>query len=288
MNKYQCYNCNYSNINKAKIIRHLSRKNICKSVRDNIDLNNCKKYILQGLSYSEYINIINNSSPNTFINNILYCHYCNKQYKYKNALNKHLNKCNSKNNQNNIQNSMKTIIESLEQKLIYKNNELENKNNIIEKQSLQINKLSIKNTNIIINSFTNTNLSNISDKIVRTGLKRAVYCIPEIIRLIHFNPDIPENHNIYISNIKNNYILLYDGTKWTTHDRDKIIDILIDKYEHFYQECIEQWNRNGKKYSESIRKFNLYLTKIQYDNILSKVKNEIQIILYNNRIIIPH
>ena len=33
---------------------------------------------------------------------------------------------------------------------------------------------------------------------------------------IHFNPDKPENHNIYISNLKNGYVMMYDGNKWDT------------------------------------------------------------------------
>ena len=40
-------------------------------------------------------------------------------------------------------------------------------------------------------------------------LKRGSNCIPKLLEAIHFNPEKPENHNIYIPNIKNNYVMIY-------------------------------------------------------------------------------
>ena len=48
---------------------------------------------------------------------------------------------------------------------------------------------------------------------------------------IHFNPTKPENHNIYISNLKNNYVMIYNGNKWLIRDRDDSIQDIIDKNE---------------------------------------------------------
>ena len=52
-------------------------------------------------------------------------------------------------------------------------------------------------------------------------------CIPNLIKRIHFDPKKPENHNIYISNIKNKYVMIYDGIKWNLHNRDETIEGLI-------------------------------------------------------------
>ena len=49
-------------------------------------------------------------------------------------------------------------------------------------------------------------------------------CIPSLIKKIHFNPRKPENHNIYISNIKNKYIMVYDGDKWNLSNQNETID----------------------------------------------------------------
>ena len=41
--------------------------------------------------------------------------------------------------------------------------------------------------------------------------------------MIHFDPKKPENHNIYISNLKNGYIMVYDDGKWDTKNREEVI-----------------------------------------------------------------
>ena len=52
---YQCYRCGYENTNKSNLIRHLNRKNVCKPVKRNINLENCKESILNGISYEDFI-----------------------------------------------------------------------------------------------------------------------------------------------------------------------------------------------------------------------------------------
>lgn len=52
---YQCYRCGYENTNKSNLIRHLNRKNICKPIKKNINLENCKESILNGVSYEDFI-----------------------------------------------------------------------------------------------------------------------------------------------------------------------------------------------------------------------------------------
>ena len=52
---YQCYRCGYENTNKSNLIRHLNRKNVCKPVKRNINLENCKESILNGVSYEDFI-----------------------------------------------------------------------------------------------------------------------------------------------------------------------------------------------------------------------------------------
>ena len=48
---YECYNCGYNHTDKSKLISHLNRKTKCKSIRDDINLDECKKYILEGIQY---------------------------------------------------------------------------------------------------------------------------------------------------------------------------------------------------------------------------------------------
>ena len=80
-------------------------------------------------------------------------------------------------------------------------------------------------------------------------------CIPHLIKKIHFNPAKPENHNIYISNIKNNYVMLYDGIKWNLRNRDETIINLIDDKESIVEQKLEEWVETWQrlsKYNEAI------------------------------------
>jgi len=110
---YECYNCGYTNINKLKMQHHLDRKKICKKMRENINLNELKETILQGLSYQEYLNLGENiiypkynidttkiqhlciqnttSSPKSYK-----CKYCAKEYKFSQSLYRHHKSCKEK------------------------------------------------------------------------------------------------------------------------------------------------------------------------------------------------
>ena len=108
-----------------------------------------------------------------------------------------------------------------------------------------------------------------------------------MIEKIHFNPKKPENHNIYISNLKNNYAMIYNGNKWMICDREDSIQSLIDENEGILEQKIEEWLENGNEYPEIMKKFNRYIEKKEDDRVLNKVKNEIRIMLFNNRDMIP-
>ena len=108
-------------------------------------------------------------------------------------------------------------------------------------------------------------------------------CIPNLIKRIHFDPKKPENHNIYISNIKNKYIMIYDGNQWILNDQGEAINDIIDTNEFVLEQKLEEWIENGKDYPEIMKKFNRYLEKKEKDDVINKIKDEIKLLLYNNR-----
>jgi len=140
--------------------------------------------------------------------------------------------------------------------------------------------------NIKILAYKETDLSHLTDNDYLQCLNRSNMCIPNLIKRIHFNPKKPENHNIYISNIKNKYVMIYDGGKWNLHNRDETIDNLIDTNEDVLEQKLEEWIENGKDYPEIMKKFNRYLEKKEKDEVINKVKEEIKLILFNNRKIV--
>tara|TARA_B100000902_G_C27309415_1_gene917462 strand:+ start:217 stop:1170 length:954 start_codon:yes stop_codon:yes gene_type:complete len=308
MVNYECYRCGYTNINKTKIINHINRKLRCKPIISNINLDVCKEYIIDGLSYNEYLNLdknpvnqckvshksvesqskVSQKSKDVNENKIFECQFCNKSYVHKQSLHKHLKICNEKKKDEEAKESMNKLVDLLNKQ----NNELKEQ---LEKQNKQIDELikkaGINNStitqniqnNIKILAYKDTDVSKLTDKDILKCLNHSNMCVPHLIKMIHLDPEKPENHNIYISNLKNGYIMVYDGGKWDTFNRDEIINNMIDDKQGLIEERIENWIEEGKKYPAIMRKFERYLEKKENNVVIDKIKEEIKLMLFNNR-----
>ncbi len=321
MVNYNCIRCGYTTNDKTKIKSHFNRKTICKPKKYNIKLDVYKERILNGeeiilekeIIYNTKITQNNTISDfdntkipqnNTNITQNNSCKYCNKSFTRKDSLNRHLKSCKEKKKDEEEKKNLMNLIEMLNEQLKQKDEELneqlkEQKKQIkkkLNKRDEQIDKL-IKKTginigtqniqnNIKILAYKNTDLSHLTDQDYMYCLNRSNMCIPHLLKRIHFNPKKPENHNVYISNIKNKYIMIYDGNKWNLQNQDETIDDIMDTNEFVLEQKLEEWIENGKDYPDIMRKFNRYLEKKEKDNVINKIKDEIKLILFNNRKII--
>ena len=175
-------------------------------------------------------------------------------------------------------------------------------NKQLEDQKYQINELIKKSgtTNITLNQqnnvsnnikllgYRNTDISHLSDKDFISCISHSNFCIPHLIKKIHFDPDKPENHNIYISNIKNNYAMIYDGDKWNLTNKDDLINEILEEKEIIIEEKLEEWLEKGKQYPEIMKKFTRYLEKKENDVVLDKIKDEVKLVLFNNRSLVKN
>ena len=176
--------------------------------------------------------------------------------------------------------------------------ELEEKNKELKKRDNQIDELikkaGINNStitqniqnNIKILAYKDTDVSKLTDKDILKCLNHSNMCVPHLIKMIHFDPKKPENHNIYISNLKNGYVMAYDGDKWETRNREEVITDIIDDKQGLIEERIETWIEEGKKYPTIMKKFERYIEKKENDIVINKIKEEIKLMLFNNRSVI--
>ena len=185
MVNYTCYRCNYITNRKCNMKNHLSRINVC-NAEFNIKLTgSIKSYILQGLSYLEYKELIdkkyssneNNSNNNQFISlnhqkissaypfvslcnqNVSSdklksidrnkCEYCGNVYTIRNNLTRHLKSCKVKNNE----------IELLKNKNSEYEKEIEKLKDIIEHKDIIINEYK-NNYKMVSNTNSNNTNSN--------------------------------------------------------------------------------------------------------------------------------
>ncbi len=185
---------------------------------------------------------------------------------------------------NECKENMMKLVNLLNKQLEERDKELEKRDRqideLIKKSGMNIGIQNIQQNNIQILAYNNTDTSHLTDKDYIKCLKHSNFCIPHLIKEIHFNPSKPENHNIYISNLKNNYVMIYDGNKWMLNDRDESIQYLIDDKETIIEHKLEEWIENGNKYPEIMNKFTRYLEKRENDTVLNKIKSEIKLMLF--------
>lgn len=190
----------------------------------------------------------------------LYCYICNKQFKHKSSLSRHISTCDGE--------------------------------CIIDKKFINntyIDKRAINNTNNNLNvdgdvkvvKFGNENLSYISDDLFKQILGRGFRAVGALIEHSHFNKKHSENHNIYIANIRDEYIVIYDGDKWTINRRDEMMeDIIYAKSDFLYKkfkELVSQMNQ------DDIDRFMRFMNHRDDDQTMNRLKDEITLQLYNNR-----
>jgi len=87
------------------------------------------------------------------------------------------------------------------------------------------NKIQNIHNDIKIIAYGKEDLSHILDKDYKTILNKGFKSVPALMESIHFNLNKPENHNIYISNMRDNHVLIYDGNEWQLRERDNACKI---------------------------------------------------------------
>lgn len=90
----------------------------------------------------------------------------------------------------------------------------------------------VNNIHITVNSFDKTNYSVLKDKI-HTCITDGKVDEAKLLKLLHFNKDYPENHNIKIQNKRDNAILAYNGKDFELHESGQtgVLDFLEDTLE---------------------------------------------------------
>ena len=306
MVNYYCPRCGYETSHFVTFKRHLSRKKICENILSDDNLNDL--YVKYNIN--EKIVNINSTLNATKIpqNTTIYhnlpqfttqmtlddsnkfkyeCKYCFKKLSRKDSLDRHLKKCKLKESdreESEEKQNLMEIVNQLNKKLDKKEKQIDE---LIKKTGNTTNNITYQQNNVSNNikllGYRNTDISHLSDKDFINCISHSNFCIPHLIKKIHFNPEKPENHNIYISNIKNNYAMTYDGDKWNLSNRDDLINNILEENEIIIEEKLEEWLEKGKKYPEIMKKFTRYLEKKENDIVLDKIKDEIKLVLFNNR-----
>jgi hypothetical protein len=284
MVEYKCIRCNKIYINKYDYNKHLNRKIPCKSKEQ-------AKIIIQSKTI--------NSQSKTIKN--LRCNYCEKNFTHSNNLNRHIKTACKviKENNNNKKIIFDTLINEMNE-LKEKLTQQEQKNNKLEQEIQSLKKMSknkiINNSNNkIINTNSHNNITNniqliafgkeTMDKIDKKGilkaLKKGYFSTVELTDQIHFNPKIPEHHNIYIPNLKDKYTMIYDGNKWNLKLTETVIDDLYDNKKVIIENNINEF-QNSLNDSQQLA-LERWINTPDENKKITNVKEEFKLLLYNKK-----
>ena len=222
----------------------------------------CLKIFKQKSDYTRHINRKNPCKENRLYK----CIKCGKELKSYGSLHNHMKK--------NVCSHILKV----------ENTDIKNINNISNVQYINNNIQNNQNIhmdNVKLIKFANEDLSMIKDDVYKKFINSGFKSVPSLIEHVHFNPHNPNQHNIYISNMKNTFILVFDGEKWEVKDRDDIIeDLMNSKTDHLLEKFDELMEELP---NSAIKKFQRFIDKKDDDKVVEKIKKDIKLILYNNR-----
>ena len=299
---YNCVRCGYETNHKGHFLNHLNRKKICKSILEDISIEDIKKhYELEftpnntQTTPKRHLNDTQ-TTPKQHPNDTLLisklctrvCKYCNKIFTRKSGLKKHLNIC---------------IVKKESESLIIKQEEE------IQQMKLEIEELKTKsattnnitntintnnNTNNTINTNNIINIKNLGDENINhlknvdfAGMLKGIYnAVPKLIEKIHFDPNHPENQNIKYTNKKLPYLKVMKDNKWQlVNKKYELFDLIDNKcylLKEKYYKILEKNKYNINEFQKS--KIEEFMDKYNEDDkkVMLDLIERTELMLLNN------
>jgi hypothetical protein len=249
---------------------------------------------------------INNELSLELTHNKYQCQHCDKILSSQNILHRHITKyCNVIKENTKKGDDEKILLKELleEMRIIKEENKelkekvtkLEEKNtkpiskkvkqiqNTIASNNVNSNNTIIYNNNTIVafdkEDFDSVISKNLCGQLIGRGINGVI----ELLKYTHFNKDLPQFHNCYISNSRGDKGLIYNGDDWHLIKTDEIIDKLIDKNSGYLEMKFDEFK---DIINPTIRKkFESYLHEKQEneEKLMDQYKGDMKTILYNSR-----
>jgi len=213
-----------------------------------------------------------------------FCKYCDKEFKYSQSMYRHIKYTCTKNKDEDMKELVRLMNLQMEQKereLILQKEQNESQKKLIDKLmcKLEINGSfnTTINNNISLLAYKESDTSHLTEKDYISCIKQVNFCVKKLIEKVHFNPEKPENMNIYISNLKDKYMMVYEAGAWSIMNKEVLNTIYNDK-----EVMLEEWlDEEQHKHPELKEKFERYLNNKENDETLNMIKDEIKLMIYN-------
>ena len=146
------------------------------------------------------------------------------------------------------------------------------------------NKQTINNTinnNINLVAYGEENFTEVTSNTMKKILKCGFQALPYLFKNVHFNKSRPQYHNIHISNMRDNNIIIYDGIKWNLVDRNTTLRDIIERYEDVIERKYDELEDELDEFT--IRKLDRFIDQYCEKENIEMYKKDLTLLLYNNR-----
>ena len=299
MVNYICKKCGYITIRKSDFDKHLNRKYSCIS-EDTTSVSTLQNppVTLQNPPVTLQNPPVCLQNPPICLQNPpilentdtdLDCMYCGIKFKRKDNLSRHINyRCKiiksqidelevekSKWEEEKLELETKTI--EFEQQIKQLSQDLINKpQQIITQTNIDNSKKTIN-----INSYGNESIEHLTKEYCKSLIGLPYTAVSKLIKDIHCNPKVPENHNLRKRNKKDKFIEYFDGKKWKIEDKKKQLDHLVDMTFTILENIVDMEDDIESKHLE---RFSIFRDKYYENrgNIKTKDMNDAEIMIINN------
>ena len=297
MTIWYCKCCNFSTSLKSNYTRHLQTKKHEKSSQSHLLVTPKSPFSHPKVTPKSPQSHLLVTPKSSFLNKLenytgFQCKYCERIFKFKQGMYRHIKYTCKKNKDEDFQ-ELARLLNEKEKQLVLKETKMEVEMKKMQKQidkltcKLQIQNVNqgfVQNGNNVINiqllNHKDTDYSHLTPNDYMSCIADCNKCVKSLIEKVHFNANKPENMNIYLSNIKGKYLMIYKENSWQIQDKKTQVDDLYDNNEF----VLETWYDEYKeKYPNIIESFQTYLQNRDGDEVLNSIKEEILVMLYNNR-----
>lgn len=267
---YICSKCFKSFDRKSNYARHVNRLTPC--IITNKDINiiqneDLMKYVSKKypLISEEYLSEL--IDPDAPIPKKFTCEYCDKSFQNKTYFKKHVSEMCSRNyrfEQQAIGEKLKRIDkfkkENLEikEKIYYVLKTLPrfyiDDGKVVNVEKNYMNFYELKN----LKSFGNEYMDHINDKFLKNMIINPESGIINFIRVVHFNPEIPQNRNIFVKSRKFNFIEVYNKSGWKKIPRKDVFQEIITSKKDLMDEAFERLCEEKELSQKYIVKYEIF------------------------------
>jgi hypothetical protein len=129
---------------------------------------------------------------------------------------------------------------------------------------------------IVVNNYGKENTDYLTVDKIKALLDRPFDSVQELIKMLHFNSEHPENHNVKITNKKEPYALVWNDPIWELRKKKSVVKDIVDKGYLMIDTTHDNMDESNKKYINFQTKFDDDET-----NIKEVIEEEAEIVIIN-------